>query len=279
MAVQSATPSTSSRAAVQTATQLHWPEYLIEATCLGLFMISSCLFGALFEHPASPVRQLIENPTLRRVPLGLAMGLTAMALIYSRLGQRSGAHMNPATTLAFWRLGKITRVDAAGYVLAQLAGGILGVQLSAALIRQELGHPAVNYLATVPGTDGVAVAFVAEAAMSCVLMLTVLAVSNRPSVARFTGLCAGILIMTFIIVEAPISGMSMNPARSLGSALPAGAWTDFWIYLTAPPLGMLLAAELYHRVADRRSVSCAKLHHPESGSCHFSCSRPATAAA
>jgi aquaporin Z len=279
MAVQSARSQTSARAAVRAATRLHWPECLIEATCLGLFMVSVCIFGALFEHPASPVRQLIESPTLRRIPMGLAMGLTAMALIYSRLGQRSGAHMNPATTLAFLHLGKVTQVDAIGYVLAQVAGGILGVQVTALVIRQALGHPAVNYLATVPGMEGTAVAFAAEVVMSCVLMLTVLAVSNRPSAARFTGLCAGILITVFIIVEAPISGMSMNPARSLGSAVAAGTWTDFWIYLAAPPLGTLLAAELYLRAADRRTIRCAKLHHPASGPCHFNCAPPASGAA
>jgi aquaporin Z len=131
----------------------------------------------------------------------------------------------------------------------------------------------------VPGTDGAAVAFAAELVMSCMLMLTILVVSNRSDVARFTGLCAGLLIAVFIIVEAPISGMSLNPARSLGSALAAGIWTAFWVYIVAPALGMVLAAEVYHRVADRRSVRCAKLHHPESGPCHFRCAPSAAAAA
>ena len=271
MAVQSAPPPSTTPAPVRAAQRLHWPEYLIEGACLGLFMVSICVFGALFEHPDSPVRQWIENSAVRRVPMGLAMGLTAMALIYSRMGQRSGAHMNPATTLAFLHLGKIRRVDALGYTLAHLVGGILGVQTAALVIRQALGHPNVNYLTTVPGPDGAAWAFAAEAGMSCALMLTVLAVSNRPGIARFTGLCAGLLIAVFIIVEAPISGMSMNPARTLGSALAAGTWTDLWVYLAAPTLGMVTAAEIYHRVADRISVRCAKLHHPTNGACHFNC--------
>src|SRR5947199_287880 len=90
---------------------IHWPEYLIEATCLGLFMLSVCVFGTLFEHPGSPIRQAIGDPLLRRIPMGLAMGLTAIALIYSPFGKRSGAHMNPAVTLTYARLGKITRLD------------------------------------------------------------------------------------------------------------------------------------------------------------------------
>src|SRR4051812_50074326 len=85
----------------------HWPEYLIEATCLGLFMISACAFGTLFFHPASPVIGAIPDPTLRRIPMGLAMGMTAVVLIYSPIGMRSGAHMNPSTTLTVFRLGKV----------------------------------------------------------------------------------------------------------------------------------------------------------------------------
>ena len=82
-------------AAVEPGTRaaLHWPEYLIEAACLGLFMVSACAFGTLFEHPASPVRQVIDDPLLRRVPMGLAMGFTAIVLIYSPIGQRSGAKL------------------------------------------------------------------------------------------------------------------------------------------------------------------------------------------
>jgi glycerol uptake facilitator-like aquaporin len=117
---------------------LHWPEYLIEATCLGLFMVSACLFGTLFEHPSSLVRQAIDDPLLRRVPLGLAMGLTAIALIYSRLGQRSGAHMNPAVTLTFFRLGKVAGADTTGYVVAQFVGGIAGVVRASAVLGMLL---------------------------------------------------------------------------------------------------------------------------------------------
>src|SRR5262245_24900971 len=97
----------------------HWPEYLIEAAGLGLFMVSACLFTALLEHPSSPVRQTVMAPMLRRIPMGLAMGLTAVAIVYSPFGQRSGAHLNPALTLTFWRLGKVKPWDAAFYVAAQ----------------------------------------------------------------------------------------------------------------------------------------------------------------
>jgi len=98
----------------------------------------------------------------------------------------------------------------------------------------------------------------------------VLAASNTPRLAPLTGVFAGALVATFITVEAPISGMSMNPARSFASALPADLWTAFWVYLTAPLLGMLLAAELRLRLSGR-PVICAKLHHDNPARCIFRC--------
>jgi aquaporin Z len=202
--------------------------------------------------------------------MGLAMGLTAMLLIYSPMGKRSGAHMNPATTLTFFRLGKVHGPDVAGYVASQFLGAVAGVMLAGALLGMLVADPAVNYVATVPGTAGPLVAWGAEALLACGMMLTVLAVSNSRAV-RFTGLCAGALVMIYIILEAPISGMSLNPARTLGSAVAAGAWSDLWIYFTAPPLGMLLASEMYVRARGYGAVRCAKLVHPRGGPCIFRC--------
>lgn len=252
--------------------ELHWREYAIEAVLLGTFMLSACAFATLFEHPASPFRQAVDDPLLRRLPMGLAMGLTAVGLIYSAWGQRSGAHLNPAVTLTFLRLGKVAPPDAVGYLAGQLVGGIAGVQVGWRLLGGATAHPAVNHVATVPGPAGPLAAFGAEVLISSLLMLVVLTVSNTPRIARLTGLCAGLLVMTYIVVEAPISGMSMNPARSLGSALAAGALADLWIYLTAPPLGMLLAAQTHAWVRGRAAVRCAKLVHPRAGGCHFRCS-------
>jgi aquaporin Z len=101
----------------------------------------------------------------------------------------------------------------------------------------------------------------------------VLIVSNRPSTNRYTGLFAGALVATYISVEAPLSGMSMNPARSFASAFPPQVWADLWLYFAAPPLGMLLAAEAYLR-GGRRPVFCCKLHHDNDKRCIFHCSYP-----
>jgi aquaporin Z len=254
-----------------TALRSHWPEYLIEALCLGLFMVSACAFATLIEHPASPIRQVVEDPLLRRVPMGLAMGLTAVGLIYSPFGQRSGAHMNPAVTATFHRLGKVESWDAAFYALAQCAGGVLGVQVAAAVLGERLGHPAVSYVATVTGDAGPAVAFLAEMTIAFGLMLVVLVVSNTPRLARYTGLCAGALVALYIVFEAPFSGMSMNTARTLASALPTATWSALWLYVAAPLAGMLLAAEVYVRFVRAAGPVCAKLHHPRAGRCIFRC--------
>ena len=129
--------------------------------------------------------------------------------------------------------------------------------------------PSVRYAATVPGMAGMGVAILAEAVISFLQMI--LHFSNTPRLARFTGLFAGAMIATSISLEAPYSGMSMNPARTLASALPAQTWTALWVYFTAPPLGMLLAAELYVRQHGIHHVFCAKLHHHNNKRCVFHC--------
>ena len=253
------------------ALEEHWPEYLAEALGLGLFMVSACVFGTLLGHPGSPAARAIPDGLARRLLMGLAMGFTAVALIYSPWGRRSGAHLNPATTLTFWRLGKVAGPDAAWYALAQALGGVAGVLAAAALIGPALADPSVHYVATVPGPGGIAAAFLAEVVITFVLMAVVLRVSNTGRLAAYTGLFAGALVAAYITFEAPVSGMSMNPARSFASALPAGDWETLWIYFVAPPIGMLLAAELYVRRLGLARVFCAKLHHDRVSRCIFHC--------
>ena len=244
----------------------HLPEYAIEGALLGAFMVSACSFGVLLEHPDSPVHRAIADPTLRRALMGLAMGTTAIAIIYSPWGGRSGAHINPATTLTFWRLGRIHAGDVAGDIGAQVFGAVLGVALASALLGHWLGHPAVNYVVTRPGHWGLGAALVAEVTISGLLMAVVLTLVDSRH-ARYTGLVVGALVATYIGLEAPISGMSMNPARSFGSAWGAGEWSGYWIYVLGPLVGMNLGALLATR--RRARPACPKLHHPETQRCIF----------
>ena len=255
------------------ALRRHWPEYGIEALGLGLFMIAAVGGTILLEHPASPLHRALPDPFWRRALMGVAMGSTAIALVYSPFGQRSGAHFNPALTFTFFRIGKIAPADALFYVLAQFAGAVAGVALVGAALGMVAAHPGVRFAATVPSASPWT-AFAAEVAISFGLMTTVLITSNTPRLERFTGLFCGALVALYITFEAPVSGMSMNPARSFGSAASAGHFGSLWIYFVAPPLGMLLAAELFVRLRGARAVHCAKLHHTNGQRCIFRCTRP-----
>jgi aquaporin Z len=252
----------------------HWVDYTLEAWGLGLFMVSACGFGVLLFHPASPVVHLLPNELARRSLMGLAMGLTNVLNIYSPWGRRSGAHLNPAVTWTFHRLGKVSRRDAIGYSAFQFAGGVIGTQVGAVLFRPWIADPSVNYVATVPGRWGLGPAFVGEVVITFVLMSVILAMVARPAAARYTGLAASTLVWIYITLEAPISGMSMNPARTLGSAIPAQVWTGLWIYLLAPPLGMLAAAQIRHWATAGQHPFCAKMRHDLRYRCIFCNHRP-----
>jgi aquaporin Z len=256
------------RNAIQQA-RFHWPEYFMEAAALGIFMISAGVFTALFEYPNSPVHKAIPNGFVRLALNGLAMGLTAVGIIYSPWGQQSGAHMNPAVTWTFFRLGKVKPWDALFYPVFQTFGGIAGVLLVRFALGRIFTEAPVTYVVTVPGKAGVVTALVAEAAISCGLMLMILFATNAPKLSRFTGLFAGALVFLYITFEAPLSGMSINPARTVASALPSGIWTAGWIYFVAPIGGMLLAVEIYRVLRKGAKVTCAKLNHHTNKRCIF----------
>jgi len=261
---------------VARAVREHWPEYLMEAWGLGAFMVSAGLFATLLEYPGSPVRQVMPDPALRRTLMGLAMGLTAVAIIYSPWGKRSGAHINPAVTLSFLRLGKIRRVDAIFYVLAQFTGAVIGVLIAWATLGAAFSEPPVDFVNTLPGSAGPAAAFVTEAMMAGALMLMVVSALARPRLMPLIGIFAGVMVATYIAMLAPISGMSINPARSFASAAPSGLWQFLWIYFSAPILGMLGAVEVFRLTTLGRERICAKLNHDPAYRCIHCGYAPAT---
>jgi|HubBroStandDraft_5_1064220.scaffolds.fasta_scaffold177477_1 aquaporin Z len=252
----------------------NWSLYACEAAELAIFMLSACAFTIFLFDRSWPGPQQIPSMIIRRVLMGIAMGITAVLIIQSPLGKRSGAHFNPAITLTYFRLGKITLWDAAFYVFFQFIGGVLGVAVAATIFRSSLSKPAVNYLVTVPGRYGTAAAFFAELFMAAVLMGVVLVLSNRAYLASYVSYFVGVLIALYAFFFAPVSGFSINPARTAGSAFFAGVWTAGWLYFVAPLLGMLTAAEIYLRVAGDDHVLCAKLHPNSAFACPFLCHFP-----
>lgn len=247
----------------------HWPEYLIEGALLGAFMVGACLATVALEHPASPLRRRMPSAIARRAVVGVLMGVTAVALISSGPGRRSGAHMNPAVTLTFLVLGKVEPWDAMFYAAAQFLGGVAGVGASSAVLRHALAHPAVGYAVTLPGPRGAGAAWIAEFAIAAGMMGMVLASTSHASSAPYTGVLAGVLLAAYITFEAPLSGMSLNPARTLASARFARRYRGLWVYFTAPPAGMLSAAGLF--AAASGHAPCAKLDHSGPGTCIFRC--------
>ncbi len=222
-----------------------WRNYAIEAWCLGTFMVSACVFGVLLYHSASPVAKLSDAS--KNTLMGLAMGATALGIITSPWGKRSGAHFNPAVTLTFLRLGKIGRTDAVFYIISHFLGGLVGVVISWLFLGEWLADSMVNFVATVPGRLGGTAAFIAEVVISFVMMLTILVASHSARFVRLTPFFAGTLLAIYIIFESPISGTSLNPARTFATAVISGNWTGWWIYFVAPPIAMLAAGEVFIR--------------------------------
>jgi aquaporin Z len=257
-----------------TTLRLHWFLYVDEGAELAAFMLSACAFTVFLFDPAWPIMQWLPSAALRRLLMGVAMGVTAVLIIHSPMGKRSGAHFNPTITLTYLRLGKIAWWDAVFYVAGQFVGGVAGVGLAALWFGRTLADPAVNYAVTVPGISGTLGAFLAEIFMAALLMGVVLWTSNRPALAGYTSYLVGVLIMFYILLFAPVSGFSINPARTVGSAVFAQVWTAWWVYVTAPLLGMFGAAEIYLRSAGRDSILCAKLHPDPSYLCPFLCQFP-----
>ncbi len=252
----------------------HWPEYAMEVAELGSYLFVACVFATLLQHPASMVRQFISSGVARRALMGLAMGATAIAIVTSPWGKRSGGHFNPAITFTFYHLGKVEFWDTWFYVIAQFLGAIAGVSLAEYVLRGALAHDAVRYAVTVPGMYGSTVAFVAEMTISFLLMITVLFVTNHKTLASYTAYFVGILIASYFTFEAPLSGMSTNPARTFGSALHANYWHALWIYFIAPSMGMLAAGEAFLRVRRGAAPYCAKLHHANNERCIFHHAQP-----
>lgn len=256
------------------ALMAHWPLFLYEGAELAIFMVSACCFTAWLFDPASPAARLLPNSTGRRLLMGAAMGATAVLIIQSPMGKRSGAHFNPAITISYFRLGKIETWDAIFYVIFQFLGGAFGVAVSSVLLGARIAAPSVDYAVTVPGIYGTAAAFLAELFMATLLMAVVLWFSNRPSLAVYTSYLVGILILFYILLFAPVSGFSINPARTTGSAIFAHVWTAIWLYFAAPLLGMMTASEVHLRLYGRDKILCAKLHPDPSYPCPFLCSFP-----
>lgn len=237
---------------LQASWKKNWKHYLQEALGISIFMISACFFGALLEGKNSSLHDAISSDFSRNVIMGVLMGATALFIFYSPLTAPSGSHINPAVSLTFLRLGKMCHWDALFYSIFQFIGGTLTVYLMQSLMGEILTAPPVLSVATVPGKAGIWAVLIMEFFIAFITMMMVLFTSHHKKLKKYTRIFAGCLVCTWVIVAGPVSGFGMNPARSFASALPAHIWTVFWIYLTIPVAGMLLAAEVFLLVQQKK---------------------------
>jgi aquaporin Z len=208
----------------------------------------------------TPMATVIPNEALRRLITGFLFGSTGALIAISHVGKISGAHINPAVSLGFCLMGKLDRSLTVGYILAQLLGAILGTL--PLLLWGAMGH-SVAYGATAPGTGYSTLSALAGEIITTFAMVTLLCVFlGFREIRRFTPALFPPLYAVMVWLEAPISGTSTNPARSLGPALISGTWQAWWIYWLGPAIGMLLAITTCSALANR--IEIAKLYHFDS---------------
>jgi aquaporin Z len=244
---------------------ISWRELVAEFAGTALLLAVGLSVVVVDFAPGLPVAGAVTDPDLRRLVTGLLFAATATALVYSPLGRISGGHFNPAVTLAFLHLRKITWPGAVGYAIAQVTGAVLGAYLVVLVWGRDA--TSVDVGATLPALGGPLAALAAEIAMTFALLLLVLTFVDRPRLMPFTAAAAGVLVVVLAFFGGPVSGTSLNPARSLGPALAADIWTWLWIYLLAPTVGALLAA-LYYGWR-HETVACGKLIHDSAYTCRF----------
>jgi aquaporin Z len=221
----------------------------------------------------SPVIHLVTDPGIRRLITGFLFGSTGALIAISPVGKWSGAHINPVVTLAFWLMGKMRASHAIAYFLAQLIGAIAGAL--PLLLWGSLGA-SVHYGATQPGGNFTALAALGgEIVTTWALIEGLFLFLSRKNIRKFTPLLFPFLYAFMVFLEAPLSGTSTNPARSLGPAVISGDWRDWWVYWIGPLLGTLIAI-LLHKATLLRvlEIEVAKLYHFEHDPYHIFGNQP-----
>jgi aquaporin Z len=208
----------------------------------------------------SPMIALIPNEALRRLITGFLFGTTGAMIAISHIGKVSGAHINPAVSLGFCLMGKLDRGLTAGYILAQLVGGVIGAL--PLLLWGAMGR-SVAFGATAPGNGYSTLSALTGEIVTTFAMVALLCVFLAfRELRRFTPALFPPLYAVMVCLEAPISGTSTNPARSLGPSIISGTWQSGWIYWVGPLLGMLLALFVCSALANR--IEVAKVYHFDS---------------
>lgn len=238
------------------------PWLLFGAELMGtaLLVAVGLSFVILNFGQGSPIVGFIPSAAWRRLITGFLFGTTGALITLSPLGKESGAHLNPVVTLGFWMLGKLRTRHALGYILSQLTGAVLGAL--PLLAWGEMGRSAA-FGATLPGTGyGAGWALLGETTTTFALIVGLFFFLRHRRLRPFTPALFPFLYAAMVFAEAPVSGTSTNPARSLGPAVISGIWQGWWVYWVGPLMGTFLGLAVYRLTGlGWLKIEVAKLYH------------------
>lgn len=233
-----------------------WKVYLAELIGTALLVGVGLSVVILDFGRGGAMTSLLPDAGLRRAITGFLFGMTGALIALSPLGKESGAHINPIVTLGFWLMGSFEARQVPGYIVCQIIGGVVGAL--PLLAWGSMGR-SVEYGATMPGFGNLW-ALLGEIATSFALVFLLFYFLRHPSLKRFAPALFPPLYAAMVWLEAPLSGTSTNPVRSLGPAVIAPEWHGWWVYWLGPPIGALLAVAL-HRAVRLPKIEIAKIHH------------------
>jgi aquaporin Z len=214
-----------------------WKLFAAEAIGTGLLIFFGLSIVILNWGEGSVVAKLIPSEPARRLLTGFMFGTVGCLVTISPVGKFSGAHINPAVTLAFWLRGRIRSGTMFGYIISQLIGGIIG---SIPLLMWGKQGESIEYGITLPGNAGLAAAFTGEIIATACLVIYLYVFIGTKRLRNYTPYGIPILFAILTWAEAAFSGCSVNPATSLGPALIAGNFSDHWVYWVAPTIGVII---------------------------------------
>jgi aquaporin Z len=244
------------------AQPLPWGKFWAELAGTALLLMIGLSLVIFLFGSGSPMAQYIPSLKLRQVISGFLFGGTGALIAISAIGRKSGAHINPVVTMAFWFFGKIESKVAIIYILAQLIGAVVGTL--PLLVWGQLGR-SISFGATQPGVSYTTLAALTGEVITTFTMVSLLIIFlGFRRIRTYTPALFPVLYAIMVPLEADISGISTNPARSFGPAVVSGLWHSEWIYWVGPFLGALLACRVCSRLA--KGITTAKLYHFDSDS-------------
>jgi aquaporin Z len=242
--------------------RLPWAIFFSELIGTGLLVLVGLSFVILDFGQGSPVVQAIPNAGARRALTGFLFGTTGALIALSPVGKHSGAHINPVVTISFWLMGKFHWRHTLAYILAQLIGSVLG---ALPLLAWGMLGSSISFGATTPGSNyGDGWAVLGEVITTFGLIVGLYTFLRHKKIRPYTPALFPVLYAVMVFLEAPISGTSTNPARSLGPAVISGNWNAYWVYWVGPMIGTLLGVAMYRYTWLRKlEIKVVKLYHFE----------------